>query len=1342
MERKLMALALTVGLGTVLAWTAVAPGQAVIETVSVGDAGNVDDIGYGGAVAYEYTIGKYEVTGAQYAAFLNAVAGTDTNGLYNILQSGPLGADIVQSGVPGSYTYAAGYPNRPVSGVDWLSAARFANWMHNGQPSGAQGASTTEDGAYDVSGGYATAYRKPGATWMLPTKDEWIKAGYYDPVRGGMNMYPTNDTISWGDYYEHGPTGSAPGPGTNIDNSSNAVGTAVDVGSYPNVPGTYGTFNQSGNVSELIETTNAPAWKLTAGSHFASASKTGSYLGSCYHLEPELWPGDALNYVGFRLVELGSSADDDGDGVPNNQDLCPDSDPCFPVDQNGCLDSDGDGVADSNDLCADTPPGTWVDQTGCAIPDTDGDGVFDPCDLCPGTPPGTPVDEDGCPDSDGDGVIDPCDLCPGTPPGTPVDEDGCADSGGEDIVIATVPVGNTVNAASAYGGAVDYTYTIGKYEITGEQYAAFLNAVADTDTNGLYNILQSGPLGADIVQSGSSGSYTYAAGYPNRPVSGVSWLNAARFANWMHNGQPTGAQDAGTTEDGVYDVSGGLASATRKPGATWAIPTVDEWIKAGYYDSGTGSYWYYPTTPGSDPWYDSAPVGSVPGPGTNINNSYQAVGTAVDVGSYPNVASPYRTFNQAGNVAELVEGGYPWKSTAGNHFDSLDYQRPYLGLCIDTGIELLGDDAYATVGFRLVEIVTLLDDDGDGVLNIQDLCPGSDPCYPVDQNGCPDTDGDGVADANDLCPGTPPGAVVDEDGCADSDGDGVADSQDLCPHTPLGAPVDGNGCSVATKFYPLSDYSTDGGVGSQWGDVNNDGYADMASTSDLWLNQGDGGFVRSNVFGGGENGSLGDYNNDGLLDHWSLGTHSGGSLYHNNGDGTWTNRSDLISWAFGDTPTNSNGSTCVDLNGDGYLDNYMTGWFNADSTSRDVIFTSYKTEQMTDPCWSKTWEQNPYRHSKGVTPCDFDEDGDQDLYVSGYWMNYGHLWRNDGFDGYTGLTDVTLAYGVDDGPGHTQGSCWADFNNDGHFDLFVANFAHPGNPTARFMENQGSPTYNFTDKGLCGITQVEPLSSGIAGDYDNDGDVDLLVTVSDQYSWRYIMLFSNNGDWTFTETTLAMGLNEQGPGDVAAWGDYNNDGYLDLIAVNQLCRNPGGPNHWLKVRLLGGPHVDGLVNGAAIGAQVRITVPGLGALTRQVEGNTGQLGAQNDITMHFGLGSHTDPVDLEIDWPNGYQEIVYGVDVDQTVTVQLEPPVTGPACWQYLTQCHGDSDDDGDVDTVDWPVFRDAFGYAHPSAQYHPCADLDHDGDVDTADWPEFRDNFGYTATADCTPGGTWPPAP
>lgn len=125
------------------------------------------------------------------------------------------------------------------------------------------------------------------------------------------------------------------------------------------------------------------------------------------------------------------------------------------------------------------------------------------------------------------------------------------------VTISTVTVGNLGNAAdpttgSAYG-SVAYSYNIGATEVTNAQYAEFLNAVAATDTYDLYNPNMAGEFGG-ITRSGAPDSYTYATvgGRENNPVNFVSFWDATRFANWLHNGQPTGQQDNDTTENGAY----------------------------------------------------------------------------------------------------------------------------------------------------------------------------------------------------------------------------------------------------------------------------------------------------------------------------------------------------------------------------------------------------------------------------------------------------------------------------------------------------------------------------------------------------------------------------------------------------------------------------------------------------------------------------------------------------------------------------------------------------------------------------------------------------------------------
>ena len=217
-----------------------------------------------------------------------------------------------------------------------------------------------------------------------------------------------------------------------------------------------------------------------------------------------------------------------------------------------------------------------------------------------------------------------------------------------------VTVGNPGNAADQdYGagtfGAVADTYRISKFEVTNDQYAEFLNAVAATDSfpgtdPNLYN------SSMDITQGGSSGSFTYTVntGFGPNPVNYVSFYDAMRFVNWLENGQ-TGSG----TESGVYTISDGL-SETRAASATYFIPSEDEWYKAAYHQPAAqggplDDYWLYPTQS------DSAPSCVAPPGPANSANCGLAVGDTTDVGAYTNTTNFYGTFDQGGNVWEWNE---------------------------------------------------------------------------------------------------------------------------------------------------------------------------------------------------------------------------------------------------------------------------------------------------------------------------------------------------------------------------------------------------------------------------------------------------------------------------------------------------------------------------------------------------------------------------------------------------------------------------------------------------------------------------------------------------------------
>ena len=220
---------------TGLAWA------AMPVMVPVGDAGNTNDVATGfGAVSYADRIGVNEVTRSEYAAFLNAVAATDTHGLYNPNMG------ITRSGSPGSYVYTATDGTRSVAWVSWYDALRFANWLNNGQPSGALGAPSTETGAYTFSGDTSVSDRTPQALVFLPSENEWYKAAYY---QGGTDTwywaYPTRSDTP--------PLAAAPPGSDNAANYDQVTNGVTPAGAYATTKGYYGTHDQAGNLWEWNE---------------------------------------------------------------------------------------------------------------------------------------------------------------------------------------------------------------------------------------------------------------------------------------------------------------------------------------------------------------------------------------------------------------------------------------------------------------------------------------------------------------------------------------------------------------------------------------------------------------------------------------------------------------------------------------------------------------------------------------------------------------------------------------------------------------------------------------------------------------------------------------------------------------------------------------------------------------------------------------------------------------------------------------------------------------------------------------------------------------------------------
>jgi sulfatase modifying factor 1 len=318
------------------------PALIAIPTVEVGDVGNapaaITSSGTNlsvGQVFSPFRIGVNEVTVSQYATFLNAVASVTNAANSSIVASlypaSLMGSPTNVSGITRTGTGASASPfvyspsgnaSHPMAYASWFSAARFANWMHNGATNGAG----TEDGAYTLDGetndGMGIA-RNAGAKWWIPSEDEWFKAAYYKGggAAVGYYLFPTkSDSVprnndptatNQANFRRFGQTYCV----TQTNTFDPAQNYLTPCGFFTNSPGPYGTFDQGGNLDEWTDTPVQASFGSARVTRGGSWNNTGALNNNADTRSTSL-PKDVLNTVGFRLAS--SATGQFGGGLDNS----------------------------------------------------------------------------------------------------------------------------------------------------------------------------------------------------------------------------------------------------------------------------------------------------------------------------------------------------------------------------------------------------------------------------------------------------------------------------------------------------------------------------------------------------------------------------------------------------------------------------------------------------------------------------------------------------------------------------------------------------------------------------------------------------------------------------------------------------------------------------------------------------------------------------------------------------------------------------------------------------------------------------------------------------------------
>ena len=486
------------------------------------------------------------------------------------------------------------------------------------------------------------------------------------------------------------------------------------------------------------------------------------------------------------------------------------------------------------------------------------------------------------------------------------------------------------------------------------------------------------------------------------------------------------------------------------------------------------------------------------------------------------------------------------------------------------------------------------------------------------------------------------------------------------------------------------------GSGGGYFDYDNDGYLDIylinahsqgeqadtvLPSNVLYHNNKDGSFTDVTAVAGigdtgyGVGATTGDYDNDGDVDLY-LTNFGPNVLYRNNGNGTFTDVAETAQVA--DTGW---GTSCAfaDFDNDGFLELYVTNYANYTLDAHktcyrhnipvycgpssyppqpDILYHNNGNGTFTNLTKQSGLLSVPAAHGLGVAVGDADNDGDADIYIAND-QDFNFLFENRG-DGT--FEEIGLLSGVscsDMGKAEAgMGVAFADFDNDGKLDLTVSNFQKETNT---LYHNAGDNFFIDTTipAGIAEHTH-RYLGWGIGFlDYDNDGYKDIFVanghtmdniaevdrsTTTPQQN----LLFRNLANGQFADVTAQMGdgFALRKTSRAAAFGDYDNDGDIDILITNwnqtaDLLRNDGGnKNNWIQVQAIGTKS-----NRSAIGARIKVVT---GELTQYAEvKSSGSYLAFSDLRVHFGLKDAENVDLLEIRWLSGAVDTTTNLPVNQ-----------------------------------------------------------------------------------------------